>query len=212
MSDAASEAAMTIGEILTNRPSCPWAGNEPAIDAMRRKRLMSARRRVAGDVAFWLIVGMMVLFGACLFGGCASSGGGSGGGVYTPPETPLPPLPDCERRALVVGLSRVQAGAYGAWSGGCGRCVQDAQGFANLTESVSIPTITLLNEAATAENWDREAGDLADQLHVGDLLVLYFSCHGGQATDSSGDEADGMDEYLALWDGPLLDDRIGAFL
>ena len=115
------------------------------LDRLRKLRLMSARRRVAGDVVFWLIVGMMVLFGACLFGGCAT-GGGSGGDVYTPPETPLPPLPDCERRALVVGLSRVQAGAYGAWSGGCGRCVQDAQGFANLTESVSIPTITLLKD------------------------------------------------------------------
>ena len=52
----------------------------------------------------------------------------------------------------------------------------------------------------------RVSAHRAVQTPAGGLLLVYISGHGGQVRDTSGDEADGMDETLCLWDGALNDD------
>lgn len=42
----------------------------------------------------------------------------------------------------------------------------------------------------------------------GDLVVIQHSGHGTPIRDTSGDEADGMDEAVCLFDGLLVDDRV----
>ncbi len=63
--------------------------------------------------------------------------------------------------------------------------------------------------------------DLADVARDGDIVFIYYSGHGSQAPDQSGDEAGGMDEILLAadtkgWDGnaglvqgAILDDELG---
>jgi hypothetical protein len=36
--------------------------------------------------------------------------------------------------------------------------------------------------------------------------VFFVSGHGGQVKDTDGDEEDGLDETLCLWDGQCADD------
>jgi len=42
----------------------------------------------------------------------------------------------------------------------------------------------------------------------GDMIVIQYSGHGTYVADRSGDEANGQDEALALYDGYLIDDEI----
>jgi metacaspase-1 len=49
-------------------------------------------------------------------------------------------------------------------------------------------------------------------LRAGDLLFVHYSGHGTQVPDKNGDEADGYDEAIYLWDEPVVDDTIRAAL
>jgi uncharacterized caspase-like protein len=58
-------------------------------------------------------------------------------------------------------------------------------------------------------------GAIAD-LQDGDVLLIHYSGHGTQVYDPEGDEEDGYDEALWLWDsdrnGPLTDDDLSHLL
>ena len=45
-----------------------------------------------------------------------------------------------------------------------------------------------------------------------DLLVVSLSGHGGQTPDLNGDEADGMDETIKVWDRIVTDDEVWEFI
>jgi hypothetical protein len=49
---------------------------------------------------------------------------------------------------------------------------------------------------------------VARSISTGGLLTVSFSGHTNRVRDISGDEADGIDEALCLWDGELLDDDV----
>lgn len=49
-------------------------------------------------------------------------------------------------------------------------------------------------------------------LRSGDVLLLHYSGHGTYTYDSSGDESDGYDEAVYLYDGMVIDDDIGEAL
>jgi hypothetical protein len=66
----------------------------------------------------------------------------------------------------------------------------------------------ILNEAATWERVRATVLAAARPLKRGDLLVLSVSSHGGQVADYEGDEADGLDETVCLFDGAVRDDLI----
>lgn len=44
------------------------------------------------------------------------------------------------------------------------------------------------------------------------LFIFYYSGHGGQVRDKSGDEEDGKDETFCLWDGELSDDTVWSVI
>ncbi|MDQ3036832.1 MAG: caspase family protein, partial [Myxococcota bacterium] len=52
---------------------------------------------------------------------------------------------------------------------------------------------------------------IASQIRPDDTFVFFYSGHGGQRTERSTDlrELDGVDEYLFVYDGELLDDEFG---
>lgn len=117
------------------------------------------------------------------------------------------------RAAVVAGCRVVDPAAYGGWKGDCPGADVDAQNFAALCRTAGIQdTVLLLNEAATLQGIYTNAAYYVHGMGAGDLLVLYFSGHGGQTNDVSGDETDGKDETICLFDGELEDDYVANLL
>lgn len=102
--------------------------------------------------------------------------------------------------------------AYGGWDGRCPGCDRDVARFSTVLHDAGFDGITVLaNAAATLKNVKNSYLQAMKELRRDDLLVLYFSGHGGQQPDESGDEMDGRDETLCLWDGELVDDKVEEF-
>ena len=132
-----------------------------------------------------------------------------------PPEPPEPPEPGptATGYAIAIGLNSVDPAHYGGWSGELSGCEPDARDMQTIAQSQGLNVEILLTAEATCEKVLGKLDDLANQLKPGDLLVVSYSGHGGQAPDYNGDEADGLDETWCLYDGQLLDDELyGAWM
>jgi hypothetical protein len=93
--------------------------------------------------------------------------------------------------------------------------VNPATGFGFPKENVCF----MKNHAAThAAFRDKFQKALVDRAQDDDVVVIYFAGHGSQSPDSSGDEADGLDETLMLVDAryngeiDLVDDEFNYLL
>lgn len=118
-------------------------------------------------------------------------------------------LPEpCKVYGIVIGLTKVNPLAYNGWNGDCPGCDIDANNFVKLLTSMGIPYVKLFNQEATIANVKKTVIDVWATIKRNDLLVFYMSGHGGQVPDMNGDEADGRDETLCLWDGQLVDDSL----
>src|SRR3990167_6137769 len=71
---------------------------------------------------------------------------------------------------------------------------------------------TILNSQATKKRFCDELSAMVLSAQKGDVIVIHYSGHGTQVSDKSGDESDGYDEALYLYDGPLIDDTINGKL
>ena len=91
---------------------------------------------------------------------------------------------------------------------------EDLSGFKD--ENLSL----LLNDEATASAIRGEFGHYIKTLDKDDLLVFYYSGHGGRETDIGNDESDGMDEYYLpygvkqddLFATAIRDDEFGNWM
>jgi hypothetical protein len=82
----------------------------------------------------------------------------------------------------------------------------DAAAFAEVMSQYGRldETILLTNEKATLRNIQRAIrGSLAAATGPGDLVIIYWSGHGGRTSNLDGTEPDGYDEYLVPYDGRL---------
>ncbi len=114
--------------------------------------------------------------------------------------------------AVAVGLNSVDPTHYGGWSGTLEGCEPDARDMTKIAEAQRLRTVTLLTREATRAAVRRAIASAALELKTGDLFVLSFSVHGSQVPDRNGDEPDGLDETLCLYDGQLIDDELYAAL
>jgi hypothetical protein len=85
-------------------------------------------------------------------------------------------------------------------------------------------TIVLKNEQATKEGFIQSFKKLRSNVHQGDIVYIHFSTHGQQIEDLNGDETDGLDEAIALYDSQsrgsndykgqnhLIDDDFGIMI
>jgi len=110
------------------------------------------------------------------------------------------------RRAVVVSLTEVDPDAYGGWDGDCPGTDVDGDVFAELCKEQGLDVICLANEQATKQGVLNACAAATADMTNGGLFVLFISGHGGQVPDANGDEDDGMDETLVMWDGELTDD------
>lgn len=86
-------------------------------------------------------------------------------------------------------------------------------------------TTFLSNAEATKSGVDRALSELLRSICPGDYIYLHFSCHGQQMMDDNGDEEDGLDESIVLYDASfwyvpgkyegenhLRDDELGEWI
>jgi hypothetical protein len=111
-------------------------------------------------------------------------------------------------KALCFGLTKVDPARYNGWDGDCPGCDLDAKRIYKLFESYGWGTALSLNNQCTREAVVQTIEHEASTMSAGDQLVIYISCHGGQTPDMNGDEDDGQDETICLWDGQMLDDDL----
>jgi hypothetical protein len=92
-------------------------------------------------------------------------------------------------------------------------CVNDAKDWADLIKSKGWKEqdITmLLDKRATKRNVTNAWKEIFQKAKAGDKVFLSFSGHGSHQKDYNGDEADGRDENIVMYDGYLSDDEIRA--
>lgn len=75
-------------------------------------------------------------------------------------------------------------------------CVNDALTFATYLKDEGFAVDLCLNDCATYTSIISGIKKLTNGAMSGDTLVFYFSGHGSQIPDTSGDESDGLDEIL----------------
>ncbi|MBT3786113.1 caspase family protein [bacterium] len=114
--------------------------------------------------------------------------------------------------ALLVGITEVDPDQYGGWDGreGCFGCEKDVQVMQGILRPMGYEVQTLLTRKATAQNIVGGLRDAITELEAGDIFVFYFSGHGGQTFEltEEGDEKDGMDETLVVYDRRIIDDEL----
>ena len=115
--------------------------------------------------------------------------------------------------ALLVGLTEVDSSQYRGWDGreGCFGCEKDAQAMQGILRPMGYEIKILLTREATAKRILDGLRESVASLEEGDIFVFYFSGHGGQSLelkDEPGDEKDGLDETLAVYDRRIIDDEL----
>ena len=119
---------------------------------------------------------------------------------------------------LHIGLNEVNSAYYvdengNPWDGKLTACEFDAQDMNNIIEPQGFKTKLLLTKEATRSLVINELENLSNELVSGDMLVLSYSGHGGQISDTNSDERDDqLDETWVLYDGELIDDELYALL
>lgn len=124
--------------------------------------------------------------------------------------------------SLHIGLNAVDPRHYMGWSGPLAACEFDARDMAGIAESLGYArTTVLLTKQATTRRVINGIRAAAEALGPGDAFFLTYSGHGGQVTDTNGDEAtrdygevgevgDAKDETWCLFDRQLIDDELYA--
>jgi len=69
-----------------------------------------------------------------------------------------------------------------------------------------------VNSEVTVRCFTEQLQFAIDHAMPGDVIYVHYSGHGSYVRDKSGDEIDGYDECLYLYDGPLIDDVTSAIL
>lgn len=113
---------------------------------------------------------------------------------------------------LTVGLNSVLPSAYFGWPGNLTACQADANSMESLLKRRGFIVTKLLTASATREAVLGHLAEAAAKCVPGDIFVFTNSSHGGQLPDTNGDESDGSDETICLYDGELIDDELYAAL
>lgn len=92
-------------------------------------------------------------------------------------------------------------------------CVNDATDWCNFLVVTHKFNATLLRDSeATKANVVNALKDMARKSHPLTNFVFGYSGHGSNVADKNGDETDGRDECLCLYDAFLIDDEIRTLL
>jgi metacaspase-1 len=111
--------------------------------------------------------------------------------------------------SINIGINRVDPLHYGNTFPTLRGCENDATLMSQIAQSQGFSALPILGASATANNIRQTIANAAQNLNAGDILLLTYSGHGSQMIDElNGDEDDGMDETLVLFDRNLIDDEL----
>jgi len=115
--------------------------------------------------------------------------------------------------ALLVGLKSVDQNQYNGWNGesGCLGCELDVDNVERILSAQGFQTTMLKTAQATHDNVLQALRSDVSSLATDDILVFYYSGHGGQQPDFGSptmDEMDGQDETLVAFDREIIDDEL----
>lgn len=116
-------------------------------------------------------------------------------------------LREKQRFVLAVGVGKQTAAGLSNFPA----CATEANEFSRLMREHydAAEVIVLTNEEVTRTKVQHALKQFAIQSLPGDEFILFWSGHGGQVKDTVGDETDGIDEFLVLYDTDLSnEDRI----
>lgn len=93
-------------------------------------------------------------------------------------------------------------------------CLTDQKEMLHLIEGAYPGFVIKLfsDSTVTVAKFTTEVAKAIGLLKAGDFLLIHYSGHGTQVYDTHGDEEDGYDEALYLYDGTVIDDDIGKSL
>lgn len=157
------------------------------------------------------MTGRYVLTAGASAGGAVATtppGGSSGGGPVAMPTS------GTRVWTVSVGISD-----YPGSANDLPECANDAVKIAEALRNQSLTTtdteILLTDSNATLGNVRQALQRVAAGIGPGDTFIFFYSGHGGQTTAARRDdpnELDGLDEYIVLFDGNLVDDELGRLV
>ncbi len=145
-------------------------------------------------------------------------------GAVAMPSTPGRPGTPSTPGAPLTGGSRVWTVSVGIsdYPGSANdlpECANDAvkiaEALRNQGLTASDREFVLTDSNATRAGVRAALARVASNIQPGDAFVFFYSGHGGQTRAARADdpnELDGLDEYIVLYDGNLLDDELGTLL
>ena len=124
----------------------------------------------------------------------------------SPAATPPNPTPATDQAAgrvgVFIGISKYLAPQIRPLT----TAARDARAMAEAMQSRGrlSDAVVLVDEQATLDNIRRLIQEgLPAATRPGDVIILYWSGHGGRVSNVDGNEPDGFDEYLVPYDGQL---------
>ena len=123
---------------------------------------------------------------------------------------PIPePQEGNKKTALLFGINN-----YPGTSNDLNGCINDILDIDKKlsTDFPEFKTKLFKDSQVTKYTFITEVTKEISLLIAGDVLLVSYSGHGTQVYDTSGDEADGYDEAVYLYDGSVIDDDIGDAL
>ena len=109
------------------------------------------------------------------------------------------PLQPAEKRALIFGINDYP-GTYNDLAG----CVNDAKDIKKWLEGYGYICNIYLDSEVTKVKFKTKLAEAVAVLRTGDRLFVTYSGHGTYVTDKSGDEGNGYDEALYVYDGVVV--------
>jgi len=113
-------------------------------------------------------------------------------------------------QAVCIGMNSINPEHYGT-KGELYICEKDADDMHNLLLINDFVSLKLTTKEATRDNVKNAILDAAKELKSGDIMVVYYSGHGGKVPNVPSPydiEYDNIDETWCLWDAQLLDDEL----
>jgi len=109
------------------------------------------------------------------------------------------------RVALLFGINN-----YGGFGQDLNGCINDVELAASRLNGFQIRKF--LDKQVTVRNFINQVEYAIANSVENDVIYIHYSGHGTYVEDLSGDELDGYDEALYLYDGPLIDDKMNEML
>jgi hypothetical protein len=111
-----------------------------------------------------------------------------------------------------VGLNAVDPNHYEGWIGHLVACEADAKDMATVLKGRGFQVTFLLTKQATRDAVLQHITEIARTAKPGNIFVYTNPSHGGQLPDQGGEEDDGLDETVCMYDGQIVDDELYAVL